>query len=158
VDWASQVARAASAASRRYYVAAARSVEVRLEAVDGEQTLVEIDVDSGTREDAVGAAVAGLVGGAAAGVGVAFGLDPFLPLALGVAAGTLVTAGIAASAIAWARSAHHRKLRDVHAEVEGILDKVEAGEPLEPPPPAWRQWVRRHFHGMAKDILVPKDE
>jgi len=158
VDWASQVARAASATSRRYYVAAARSVEVRLEAVDGEQTLVEIDVDPGIREDAVGAAVAGLVAGAAAGVGVVFGLDPFLPVALGVSAGALVTAGIGAGTTVWARNAHHRKLRDVHAEVEGILDKLEAGETLEPPPAAWRKWVRRHFHGIAKDVLVTKDE
>jgi hypothetical protein len=57
-----------------------------------------------------------------------------------------------------ARRSHHRKLREVHAEVEGILDRLEAGETLEPPPAAWRKWVQRHFHGMAKDVLITKDD
>ena len=43
------------------------------------------------------------------------------------------------------------------AEVEGILDQLEMGESLEPPPPAWRQWVKRHFHGVARDLMTPKD-
>jgi hypothetical protein len=162
VDWASQVARVASATSRRYHVAAARSVEVRLEAVNAEHTLVEIDVDSGSREDAVGAAIAGavtgVVAGAAAGGVVAFGWDQALPLALGISAGTLLTAGIATGSTLWARSRHRRKLGDVLAELEGVLDTLEAGETLEPPPPSWRKWVQRHFHGVAKDMLLTKDE
>jgi hypothetical protein len=158
VDWASQVARAASATSRRYYVAAARSVEVRLEAVGDDQTLIEFQVDPGTREDAVGGAVAGAAVGVAAGFGVAIGIDPFMPYALSVFTGTLLTAGIGAGSTLWARGRHHRKLGDVLAEVEGVLDTLEAGETLEPPPASWRKWVRRHFHGMARDFLVTKDD
>ena len=158
VDWASQIARAASATSRRYYVAAARSVEVRLEEVDPERTLVEIEVDPGTRSDAVGGAVAGVVVGAAAGVGAAFALAPMVPVAIAVAGGVLLTVALGAGTASWVGSRQRRKLRDVLAEVEGILDTLESGNHLEPPPASWRKWVRRHFHDMANDILVTKDE
>jgi len=158
VDWASRIARAASATSRRYYIAAARSVEVRLEPVDGRRTLVEIDVDPGSRGESVGGSAAGVFVGAIVGIGVSVALAPSAPPAVGVGTGTAVAVGLGAGATAWARSLHHRKLRDVSAEVEGVLDALEAGDALEPPPASWRRWVQRHFHGVAKDILVTKDE
>ena len=64
VDWASQLARAASFTSKKYYVASAQSVEVHLEAVDDARTLVELTVDPGTRSEYLWGA--GLGGGAAA--------------------------------------------------------------------------------------------
>ena len=45
VDWASQIARAASATSRRYYVAAAKKVEIRMEGTGDSATRVEIEVE-----------------------------------------------------------------------------------------------------------------
>ena len=159
VDWVSQVARAASATSRRYYVAAARSVEVRLEEAGEGQTLVELEVDPGMREDAVGGAVAGILVGGGAGFMALIGVDNLLHIqALSIAAASLVTAGIGAGSLLWARARHRRKLGHVLAEVEGVLDTLESGEPLEPPPPSWRKWVRRHFHGMAKDMMVTRDD
>ena len=156
-DWASQVARVASATSRRYYVAAARAVEVRLEEVEPERTLVDFEVDPGTRGDAVGGAVAGGVFGTTAGAGAAVALLMISPLGVAIAGGAAVTALIGGGTVSWAGSLHRRKLRDVLAEIEGILDRLEAGESLEPPPPAWRQWVKRQFHGVAKDFMVPRD-
>lgn len=156
-DWASQVARVASSATRRYYVAAARSVEVRIEEVEPGRTLVDLEVDPGTRGDAVGGASAGAFAGTAAGAGAAVALLVVAPIGLAVAGGAAVTALLAAGSISWAGRLHRRKLRDVLAEVEGILDRLESGESLEPPPPAWRQWVKRHFHGVAKDFLEVKD-
>ena len=155
VDWASQVARAASATSRRYYVAAARSVEIRLEETEPGQALVDIEVDPGTRSDSVAGAVAGTLAG---GAGAAFALASVAPLGVAVAAGVLLAAALGAGATSWARSSHRRKLRDVLAEVEGILDLLESGKRLEPPSPSWRQWVRRHFHGVAKDFLSVRNE
>lgn len=158
VDWMSQVARAASAASRNYYVAAARSVEVRLqESAEGE-TLVDIEVDPGTRGESIGGAAAGALGGLVAGVGAAFGMLFVASPDLAVASGALVSLGLGAGAATWAGSRHRRKLRDVHAEVEGVLDRLERGDALEPPPPSWRRWVMRHFHGVAKDFLNTKHE
>jgi hypothetical protein len=84
----------------------------------------------------------GLTGGAAA-----------LGVGLGIVAGT----GVLGS-IAWVSGYYHKKrLLQVRAEMEGILDRLEAGESLEPPPSSWRRWVRRHFHGVAKEFLGEAD-
>jgi hypothetical protein len=153
VDWASQIARAASAASRRYYIAAARSVEVRLEPIDAARTLVDLAIDPGTRGDAIGGATAGTVVGAVAGAGATVALLTAAPLTLAVAGGVALAAAFTGGSISLAGHIHRRKLRDVQSELEGVLDRLESEESLEPPPPAWRQWVKRQFHGVAKDIL-----
>ena len=159
VDWASQVARAASATSRSYYVAAARSVEIRLEEMEPGTTLVDIEVDPGTRGNSIGPAVAGALASAAWGVGALVGLEAVsVPLAIAVSGGVLTTVLLGAGTASWVGTRHRRRLRDVLAEVEGILDQLESGETLEPPPAAWRQWVKRHFHGVAKDFLTAKNE
>ena len=49
---------------------------------------------------------------------------------------------------------HRRKLVGVAAELEGVLDTLEAERALEPPPPSWRRWVKRNFHGVARDLMV----
>ncbi len=158
VDWASQVARAASSTSKKYYVASAKRVEVRLEAVDDIRTMVQIEVEPGTRDDYVaGGIIGGLGGGIGAGVGVGWALATVTPLALGVAAGVAVGSMILGG-IAWGSGVRHKKrLLEVRAELEGILDRLESGETLEPPPASWRRWVRRHFHGVARDVLVDMD-
>ena len=154
VDWASQIARAASSTSRKYYVASAKRVEVRFESVEEGRTLVEIEVEPGTRDDYMaGGILGGLGGGAGAGVGVGLALAAAGPALLGVAAG--VAAGSAVlGGLCWVTGYYHkRRLLEVRAEIEGILDRLETGESLEPPPSSWRRWVRRHFHGVAKDLL-----
>lgn len=159
VDWASQVARAASSTKRKYYVAAAKRVEVRLEQVDDIRTNVEIEVEPGTRDDYLaGGIIGGLGGGIATGLGVGFSLATLGPLALGVFAGVAVGSAVLGG-IAWgAGYSHKKRLLEVRAEVEGILDRLESGDSLEPPPPSWRRWVRRHFHGVARDILGEDDD
>jgi hypothetical protein len=152
VDWMSKVARAASATSRRYFVASAKSVEARLEEVEAGRTIVEFDVDPGTRGEVLsGALFGGGVAGAFSGVGAGFGValltgSLVLSVASGVAIGGALMGGIA---VAVAKS-NQKKMRAVHAEVEGILDQLESGEELEPPPPSWSDWVKRQFHGARK--------
>lgn len=154
VDWASQVARAASSTSRKYYVASAKRVEVRLEAVDDIRTMVQIEVEPGTRDDyVVGGIIGGLSGGIGTGVGVGWALAAIAPAALGVAAG-IALGSVILGGIAWGTGVRHKKrLLEVRSELEGILDRLERGDGLEPPPPSWRRWVRRHFHGVARDVL-----
>ena len=153
-DWASQVARAASLSSRKYYIASARSVEVQLDAVDGERTLVAFLVDPGTRGNDLGGAIfGGAVAAGAAGTASAFGLAMVAPLVLAVGGGAVVAGGLWSVIFFGTGSAHKRKVTDVRSEVEGVLDALETGTSLEPPPPAWRKWVKRHFHGVARDIL-----
>lgn len=153
LDWASQLARAASFSSRKHYVASAKSVEVRLERVDDERTLIEFVVDPGTRNDDVaGAVVGGGVGGGTAGVLAAMGVASVAPFALALGAGVALGSGVLVG-IGYAVGRHHKgKLVDVRTELEGVLDALEIGDPLEPPPPSWRRWVKRHFHGMARDL------
>ena len=35
--------------------------------------------------------------------------------------------------------------------------RIERGDPLEPPPPSWRRWVKRQFHGVARDFMRDED-
>ncbi len=154
IDWASQVARAASFSSQRYYIASAKAVEVRLEQLDDERILVEFLVDPGTRgDDIAGAALGGGAAGGAAGFFSAVAIASTAPLALAVGAGVAIGAGVW-SGIGWSVGlSHKRKHQEVRAEVEGVLDALERGLSLEPPPPSWRRWVKRHFHGVAKDLM-----
>lgn len=158
VDWISQLARAASATSKKYFVASARSVEVHLEPVDDVRTLVEFEVDPGIRGDYVGGLVlgggAGVVGG---GVGAGVGLALVAPVALAVVGGAVLAGGVGVFATRWAGRSHRRKALDVVAEIEGILDRLEGGYSLEPPPSSWRKWVERQFHG-ARRLLDPLDD
>jgi hypothetical protein len=158
VDWASQIARAASSTSRKYYVASAKRVEVRFEDVEEGRTLVELEVEPGTRDDYMaGGIIGGLGGGTGAGVGVALAVAAAGPAALGVAAGIAVGSAVLGG-VCWVSGYYHKKrLLEVRAEMEGILDRLEQGESLQPPPSSWRRWVRRHFHGVARDLLGDTD-
>ncbi len=158
LDWASQLARAASFTSRKYYIASAKSVEIRLDAVDERRTLVRIEVDPGTRGDDVATAVlGGGIGGGAAGALVGWGLAAVTPL--GLAAGLAVVAGVTVcgGVTYLAGQSHRRKLLEVRTELEGVLDALETGTSLEPPPASWRRWVKRHFHGVARDLMGADD-
>jgi len=156
VDWVSQVARAASSTSRSFFVASAKHVEVHLSEAgsQGENTLVEIEVDPGIRGDHMaGAILGGLAAGAGGGIGVAFALGAIGgPLGVAIVAGVMAGTG-AAGSVAWLTSRNYQnKIMEVQMEVEGILDRLETGESLEPPPPSWRRWVKRQFHGVARDL------
>lgn len=159
VDWASQLARAASFTSRKYYIASAKSVEVQLEALDEERTLVEILVDPGTRgDDIAGAVFGGGIAGGGAGTLAAWGLATVTPIGLAVGVGALLGVGVW-SGVAYATGrSHKRKLLEVRTELEGVLDALETGDSLEPPPASWRRWVKRHFHGVARDLMRGEDE
>jgi hypothetical protein len=158
VDWASQLARAASFSSRKYYLASAKSVEVRLEDVGSGTVRVQFVVDPGTRGDSVlgaglGGGTAGVGLGSLAGWALASSTPVGLAVGVGVVVGTALTGGITyATGIA-----HKQKLVEVQTEIEGVLDTLELGESLEPPPASWRRWVKRHFHGVARDVISDKD-
>lgn len=153
LDWASQLARAASFTSRKYYVASAKSVEVHLDEVEAGSTLVELVVDPGTRSDSVaGAAVGGGLLGTGVGIGAAASLAAVAPLLVASGVGIAVGGGLVAAIGTAVGASHKKKLFEVQAEVEGILDLLERGESLEPPPASWRSWVKRQFHGVAREL------
>jgi acyl-coenzyme A thioesterase PaaI-like protein len=156
VDWVSQLARAAASTSRKYHVASAKRIEVRFEPMGDGNVHVEMEVDPGTRGDYLAGGVAGgLAAGAVSGVGVALALVAALPVAAGVAAGAGILVGSAVfGGLSWTTGHYHkRRLGEVRSEMEGILDRLESGESLEPPPASWRRWVQRHFRGVARDLM-----
>ncbi len=154
IDWASRVARAASSTSRQHYVAASRMVEARLDDLGDGSTQVDILVDPGITGDYRGRAV---LGGGIVGLAVGYGTAAAIATLFSVTAaalGGLVAGSAAVFAMAvLAGRGFQRRLREIHLEVEGILDGLENPGGLEPPPPAWRRWVRRHFHGVAREMM-----
>lgn len=158
VDWISSLARAASATSRRYYVASSKSVEVHLTDTGEGGTLVEIEVDPGIRGDWVAGGMAGgVAGGLGGGVGTGVGLALISPEIMAITGGVLVGGAFFAVINKLTARAHRRKWMEVLAEVEGVLDHLETGEPLEPPPPSWRRWVERQFHGARRLLQTDED-
>ncbi len=108
-------------------------------------------MDPGTRSDNLAGAFVG--GGATAlggSIGLGFVLATVAPLALAVVGGLALGSAMGAGVAAAVGSHHRNRLVQVQAEMEGILDRLEAGESLEPPPPSWRRWVQRHFHGARR--------
>ena len=160
VDWVSRVARAASFRSRQHYVASSRLVEVRMERMGAESTRVEVRVDPGIAANYRNWWVlAACATGVAAGVGVGMSLPPSL-FAVGAFLATGVATGLLTSLVVslMAGPGFRRRVADVQSEVEGLLDGLEKEKGLEPPPPAWRRWVRRHFHGVAREMMETQEK
>ena len=153
LDWASQLARAASFTSQKHYIASAKSVEVRFERVDDERTLIELLVDPGTRtEDFAGALVGGGAAGGVSGALVGVAAATAVPGALAIGLGVVVGLGVCVVVGVAVGRGHQKKITQVRNEVEGVLDRLETGESLEPPPASWRRWVKKQFHGVARDM------
>ena len=158
VDWTSRVARAASSTSRQHYVAASRLVEVHLEELGPDSTQVDIVVDPGMAGNyRTGAVLGGGLAGAAAGLGVGAGLALLASLPVAAAGGIAAAVAATVVVVTMVAQGFQRRLGEVHLEVEGILDRLESDGGLEPPPPAWRRWVRRHFHGVAREMMGKDD-
>lgn len=153
IDWASRVARAASSTSRQHYVAAARLVEARLEETADGSTQVDILVDPGIAANYRGRVLIGGVLGLVVGIGTAGAIASVLSLAVAAVSGLVAGGAVAFGIAALVGRGFQRRLREIHLEVEGILDGLESAGGLEPPPPAWRRWVRRHFHGVAREMI-----
>ena len=129
-------------------------VEVRLDELGPDSTQVDIVVDPGLAgKYRTGAVLGGTVAGAAAGIGVGVGLALLATLPVAAAGGIAVGVGVAVAVAGLVAQGFQRRLGEVHLEVEGILDGLESDGGLEPPPPAWRRWVRRHFHGVAREMM-----
>ncbi len=159
VDWASQIARAASATGKKYYVASAKRVEVALRPVTEDSTWVELQVDPGIRNDSLGGAVfGGGTLGTFAGIGLGVLLVPAIPLAAGIAVGALAGLAVTGGTTVLVGRSYRAQLEKVRLEIQGILDQLERGEMPEPPPPSWTRWVSRRFRGIAREIARSTDE
>jgi len=155
-DWLSRFAHAASGTSRRYYWASAKSVEVLLLPVDDRRTRLELRVDPGIRGNNVGGALGGgITGGAGAGVGVGLltGMALGAPVLVAVGAGVVFAGAVAGAAWVGTGRYHRRRMEEVKDELEGVLDRLEHEDTLEPPPASWRRWVQRQAKLLRVDLL-----
>ena len=158
VDWVSQIARAASSQSRKYYIASAKSVEVHLQQLEEGRSRVEIIVDPGTRAKSIGSALAfGGICGAVSGAFLGWAFMAVAPVSIAVSGGALLAGAVTSGIMYLTGAVAKKKLREVKTELEGIFDTLEIGESLEPPPVAWRRWVKRHFYGVARDVMRSDD-
>lgn len=155
VDWLSRFAQAAASTSRRYYWASAREVEVRVHEIDPHRSRVELRVDPGARSDAMGGALAGAIGGGAGmvGAGVAVVVTGLVPPIAAVVAATALVGGVAGLSFGLSRGHLRKRREEVREELEGVLDRLEMGEGLEPPPASWRRWVQRQAKMLRVDLM-----
>lgn len=123
---------------RRYDLARTRSVELSLEAVDAENSLVALVADLSSVRTEMGAGwMAGLGLG---GMGLGLGLGAIVSLPVLAVPGVAVGVG---GGIVAARRDYAGRVERVRLALEGILDRLEGGEALLTAPPSWRnRWMQ----------------
>lgn len=141
-DAISSVARALTRPSSRYALARANRVITAVRPLEPGFTHVRLDVELGDRRASAvrrGFALGGLLG-----MGIGGGMTtivlllaglPAAPVAVGVAglAGLTGFAGGLAGGVALAASRFRRRLSAARLELEGLLDRLQQGGPLDPP-------------------------
>lgn len=155
-DAISSVARALTRPSSRYNLARASRVITAVRPLEAGWTHVRLDVELGERRTSavrrgflLGALFgAALGGGMAATVVVLAGL-PAAPIAVAGAALAGVTGftGGLAGGVALAASRFRRRLVSTRLELEGLLDRLQHGGPLDPPPSPFLRRLRLRFGG-----------
>jgi hypothetical protein len=148
-DTISNIARALSRPSSRFHLARARKVGLAVRPLDAAHSHVRLEVDlQHRRRDAVkgaaaGATIVGLGLGAGAFALVGVPVTDLMGTAAGVAAGVAGgAAGFAAGAagvVTGVAARFRRRFTAARLEIEGLLDRLERGDRLEPPPSPWRR-------------------
>jgi len=150
-DFVSGIVRAISRPSNRNALAHARGVALSVHPLEEGRSHVRIDMNyAHTRKGYL--VTGGVVGGLPAGLmvgGLLAGVADALAGGIGPAAIiSTIGAGMAASASVGITiaAAQFRKFRNrAAAEAEHLLDRVETGERLDPPPPPWRRRLQQHL-------------
>lgn len=153
-DTISSLARGLLRPSKRYQMARARRVVVDVRALDESSSHVQIatDFEKQRTEASRGAMIGGgAVGAAAGGVAAAligFNADPSMLTAIGQAAAFLgVGAASLTGVVRLAGRSFRQRMLEARVELEGLLDRAEHGERLEPPPAPWRRRLQRFLGG-----------
>jgi hypothetical protein len=151
-DAISNVARAVRRPPRQWQIARSRRVLVEVRPMVEEESHVRLEIDvDGQRRKAV---TSGLVGGALVGLPLAAGA--FFPVghmvfdvagdaaayAAGLAAGASAFGASLATGLAVARSRFRARIDGARLEIAGLLDRLEGGRTLDPPPAPWLRSLR----------------
>ncbi len=157
-DPLSKVFRTFTRSGKRFQLARATRVGVAVQPVDAGSARIRLDIDLDERrhDDFVGGGVLGtffgILGGNALGFGggalaVVLGAATPLVVATGVGLGLAGLTGGIWGGLALVRKAFHRRLDDARAEADVLLDRLETGERLEPPPSPLIRRLRDRFVG-----------
>lgn len=149
-DAISNLARGLQRPSRRFHIARARRVVMGVRPLDDRSAHVHIATDmSEQRKTAVrtgaffGIAGGLVVGGAGAALATVAGLPPIVESAAQIAAFATGFGGTLAGALTAARAAFRGKLAAARVELEGLLDRAEHGDRLDPPAAPWRRRLQQ---------------
>lgn len=162
-DAISNVARAVRRPQRQWQIARARRVLVEARPIPEEDSHVRVELDVGNRRNH--AVTGGVIGGAVIGLPLAAGA--FFPVghlvfdiagdAAGYAAGLAAGAGVFAASVragvAVARRQFQTRLENARLEMAALLDRLEGGRKLDPPPAPWLRSLRSRI----ADTLTPDD-
>ena len=163
-DAISSVARAVRRPQRSWQIARARRVLVEARDMPDGQSHVRMEVDLGEqrRRAAVGGSVGGAIGGAVfAGAPLAAGtflsLAPMIPgvgdalaIAAAAIAGMVGVGGGVATGVAVSRAAFRSRVDAARLELAGLLDRLEAGDRLDPPAAPWLRSLRSRIAGTLR--------
>lgn len=153
-DAISNLARGLLRPSRRYHMARARRIVVSVRPLDEGTAHVQFAMDmSDQRRSAIRTgwtlgSIGGLmVGGIAAGIIASLDLPTAVQTAGSIMAFASGFAGSVAATLTASRAALRRKLTAARFELDGLLDRAEYGERLEPPPAPWRRRLQQRLLG-----------
>ncbi len=157
-DPLSKVFRTFTRSGKRFQLARATRVGVVVEPVEGTRARVRLDIDLEERRhtDFAGGGVIGTFFGILAGNALGFGggalavmLGAITPLVVvaGVGLGLAGLAGGVWGGLAISRRTFRGRLQDARAEADVLLDRLETGERLEPPPSPLMRRLRDRFVG-----------
>lgn len=157
-DVVSNIARAFSRPSGKFHLARARRTALVVQPLEPGWSLVRLDLDlsdrrkgaatAGATLGALLAAPTGIALGVAAGVAAGDVLGGAVALAAGIVTGGSILATGIATGLALARASLRRRLAAARMEIEGLLDRLEHGDTLEPPPKPWRRRLQAKLaHG-----------
>lgn len=152
-DTISSVARVFARPKRRHHIAHARRVLVATHALpDGDAAVrIEADLSEARRaqrtQGLVTGAIAGLITGGIAGISVAGGLGGSVGEVAGVATFVAAGGGAMFATVAAHGRAFRRRLGEARLEMDALLDRLETGERLEPPPAPWRRRLGLRLFG-----------
>ena len=133
----------------KHCVVNAQGVEARIDPLDEGSTHVQLAVNfSASRIGYLTLAwFSGLATGSALSAGgVVLALASGLPVVLGAGLGAAAGGLAGWASVVGVRAIWRKRREEIHEEVEGILDKLEAGEPLHPQPAKWRRWLQDNLY------------
>lgn len=153
-DAISGLARGLLRPSSRYYLSRARRVILSARSIDEKTSHIQIALDlSEQRKHAmqggwIGGSFAGLFVGGGIAVGLAFvDMPAAIHVASQIAGFAAGFAGTLAGVLTGSRAAYRRQVAGARFELDGLLDRAEHGQSLEPPPAPWRKRLQQKLLG-----------